>query len=364
VVCTSWPSGPTQFVLETPPLLAVRRLRWSRHLPRHSRLSDVLPPRPAAVRRAGTGGHRARGTAGSCSSWPPGIACARVVVICLWVWLSRILYGHAPSLTSPISPVEAEALPSHRVVLSRWSSVLWPPPTSHLASPWTSLLQLMPAVTMAVDHRPDETSPAEYRSLAVFRRLLSQHPAPHTPEGPSRLLPGSSPLPWPSLSLTSSAPSGSRCRANIPTLPCDVCIAIHFMLRAAVLLSFLRRILRFPGLTGRTGSTTGHPEALGACCVASWQLPRLVSHQLADDSDHWGTALRAHRRVVRPHYHGSNLPVLCMYASYSSPNSSSIICSSFGMRRARSTIETTRKATRNQFAVTRAMPVIKSIKDE
>ena len=52
----------------------------------------------------------------------------------------------------------------------------------------------------------------------LFRRLLSQHPAPHTPEGPSRLLPGSSPLPWPSLSLTSSAPSGSRCRANIPTL--------------------------------------------------------------------------------------------------------------------------------------------------
>jgi hypothetical protein len=48
------------------------------------------------------------------------------------------------------------------------------------------------------------------------------------------------------------------------------------MLRAAVLLSFLRRILRF--------STTGHPGALGACYVASWQLPRLDSHQLADDS--------------------------------------------------------------------------------
>jgi hypothetical protein len=48
------------------------------------------------------------------------------------------------------------------------------------------------------------------------------------------------------------------------------------MLRAAVLLSFLRRILRF--------STTGHPGALGACYVASWQLPRLDFHQLADDS--------------------------------------------------------------------------------
>ena len=48
------------------------------------------------------------------------------------------------------------------------------------------------------------------------------------------------------------------------------------MLRAAVLLSFLRRVLRF--------STTGRPGALGACYVASWQLPRLDSHQLADDS--------------------------------------------------------------------------------
>jgi hypothetical protein len=48
------------------------------------------------------------------------------------------------------------------------------------------------------------------------------------------------------------------------------------MLRAAALLSLLRRILRF--------STTGHPGALGACYVASWQLPRLDSHQLANDS--------------------------------------------------------------------------------
>ena len=48
------------------------------------------------------------------------------------------------------------------------------------------------------------------------------------------------------------------------------------MLRAAVLLSFLRRILRF--------STTGHPGALGACYVSSWQLPRLDFHQQVDDS--------------------------------------------------------------------------------
>jgi hypothetical protein len=48
------------------------------------------------------------------------------------------------------------------------------------------------------------------------------------------------------------------------------------MLRAVVLLSSLRRILRF--------STTGRPGALGACYVASWQSPRLDFHQQVDDS--------------------------------------------------------------------------------
>jgi len=48
------------------------------------------------------------------------------------------------------------------------------------------------------------------------------------------------------------------------------------MLRAAVLLSLLRRIQRF--------NTASRPAALVACYVASWQLPRLDLHQLADDS--------------------------------------------------------------------------------
>ena len=74
--------------------------------------------------------------------------------------------GHAPSLTSSLDPVEAEALPSHRVLLSRWSTVLWPPPTSHQASGWTSLLQLIPVITVDVGHRPNETSPVP--SLAVL----------------------------------------------------------------------------------------------------------------------------------------------------------------------------------------------------
>jgi len=52
----------------------------------------------------------------------------------------------------------------------------------------------------------------------LFHRLLSQHPVPPTPEGSSRLLPGSAPLPWPSPSLNSSAPSCSPLGANISTL--------------------------------------------------------------------------------------------------------------------------------------------------
>jgi hypothetical protein len=47
------------------------------------------------------------------------------------------------------------------------------------------------------------------------------------------------------------------------------------MLRAAVLHPFLRGIRRF--------STSSHPEALGACYVASWQLPRPDLHRSAND---------------------------------------------------------------------------------
>ena len=50
---------------------------------------------------------------------------------------------------------------------------------------------------------------------------------------------------------------------------------IRVMLRAAVLHPFLGGIRRF--------STTSYPEALGACYVASWQLPRPDLHRLADD---------------------------------------------------------------------------------
>ena len=120
-------------------------------------------------------------------------------------------FRHAPSLTFSLDSVEVEALPSHRVLLSRWSSVLWPPPTSHPASSWISPLRLIPFVTLAVVHR-------WMRSL-LFHRLLSQHLVLLTPEGPTRLhfqvlrrFHGLRGL------VSSSAPFFSRFRANISVL--------------------------------------------------------------------------------------------------------------------------------------------------
>ena len=68
------------------------------------------------------------------------------------------------------------------------------------------------------------------------------------------------------------------------------------MLRAAVLLSFLRRLQRF--------SIIGHPKALVACYVAPWWLPRPDLHRLADDS------LSGHTSVLLgPFHHIEYIPV-------------------------------------------------------
>ena len=96
-------------------------------------------------------------------------------------------------------------------MLSRWSSVLWPPPTSHPASPWTSLPQLIPAVTADVGHRPSETSPVPPTTFPTSR-------PPYAGEFFGAALPGSSHLPWPSLRMTSSALPCSPFGANISTL--------------------------------------------------------------------------------------------------------------------------------------------------
>src|SRR5438445_12736992 len=105
----------------------------SRHRGRPSLRWLSLLPKPATVHRAGICGHRVRGTFAPDTSWPPGIACAGVVVIYRSDGVGR--FRHASSLTSPLSTIKAEALSSGRVVLSRHSPDIWPPPTSPPASP-------------------------------------------------------------------------------------------------------------------------------------------------------------------------------------------------------------------------------------
>ena len=103
-------------------------------------------------------------------------------------------------------------------------------------------------------------------SVAYFRNI----PLPLRRRVFRGCLPGSSPLPWPSLSLTNSALSGSRPRANISALQDSLHVT------GCCFAPLPQEHICF--------STTSHPEALGACYVASWQLPRPDSHRLADDS--------------------------------------------------------------------------------
>ena len=95
--------------------------------------------------------------------------------------------------------------------MSQWSSVVWPPPTSHPASSWISLLQLIPFVTTGVGRRPSETSPVPSPTFTTSR-------SPYAGGFFAAACSGSSPLPWPSPSLTGSAPSCSLFGANLSTL--------------------------------------------------------------------------------------------------------------------------------------------------
>src|SRR5579864_3151968 len=100
-------------------------------------------------------------------------------------------------------------------------------------------------------------------------------------------IPDASPLPWPSPMLSGSALPcpfrGDYQRCRIP-----------FMVRTTVLHLLLGGIFRF--------STSSHPEALEACYVALWRLPRPDSHRLAD-SDFQGTpaSAREWRRMAMSH---------------------------------------------------------------
>jgi hypothetical protein len=111
------------------------------------------------------------------SSWPPGIACAGVVVIFLSDGVGRC--RHASSLPSPLCPIKVEALSSDRVVLSRPSTDIWPPPTSPTVSICTSL---------AAYSRPHaRCGLPPVGDLSCFLHPLWWHSAPHTPWSSSRL---------------------------------------------------------------------------------------------------------------------------------------------------------------------------------
>src|SRR4026209_274647 len=114
-VCTFWPSDPPRLIGGTQQHRGAPRLPASHHRCQRSLHSLVLLARPATEHRAGIRGHKVRGTFGPDTSWPPGIACAEVLA----TFLADVvgLFGHAPSLTSSLSVVEAEVLPSDRVVL-------------------------------------------------------------------------------------------------------------------------------------------------------------------------------------------------------------------------------------------------------
>ena len=99
-VGTSLLSDLVQSDPETVLLLPVPPLRWSHHLLQRSHRFGVLLPMPATECQAGRYGHIAHGTDGSCSSWPPSIARAGVLVFCLVMGLA---FRHASTLTSSLS---------------------------------------------------------------------------------------------------------------------------------------------------------------------------------------------------------------------------------------------------------------------
>ena len=251
-------AGRPQWLAGSRPRLGTQHPRYPYHRRPRSRHSLVLLARPATEYRAGRGDRRAHGTVGSGSFWPLGIACAGVVVTYLLGVVG--LVGHAPSLTSPLGAVEAEVLPSCRVLLSRRSSVLRPPPTSQVASPWTSARTLYHGFQWM--WATDDLRPP------LFHRLLSQHSAPPTPRSSSRLRIQTLRL-FHGLHLA--------CKARLSFVPYGLTsrrCRVHVLLRTTGLHLLLGGILRF--------STPGHPGALGACYVALWRLPRPDLHRLAD----------------------------------------------------------------------------------
>ena len=196
-------------------------------------------------------------------SWLSSIARAGILVICLMVWLA---FRHAPSLTSSLNLVEVETLPSGQVMLSYPSLSLRSTSTmvssdSSSGIPQDFSLRLIPAVTLALYQRPGETSPVPSPAFTTSRSPIRRRVL-------CSCYPGSTPLPWPSVSISNSAPSCSPFGANITTLQDSLDVT------GCCFAPLSQRVTRF--------STSGYPDALDACYVAPWRLPRPDFHRLAD----------------------------------------------------------------------------------
>jgi hypothetical protein len=152
--------------------------------------------------------------------------------------------------------------------LSATQRTLWTPPTARLSSPKSSHPAPPGLHPFGSNQRSrcvcitdqSETSPVPSPTLCDAKHR--PHPALPTPEGSSRLqfqvLHRFRGLAIAQQLVSLSVPSS---RADISTLSCESCFAIRFVLGAAVLLPFRRGEHRF--------STSGHPDALAACYVAS-----------------------------------------------------------------------------------------------
>ena len=120
--------------------------------------------------------------------------------------------------------IEVETLPSGQVLLScpSWNlhsiGTIWSPPTSHPASSWISPFRLIPFVMMAVGHQLDEISPVPSPTFTTSR-------SPYTGGFFAVAFPGSSPLPWPSLTSKQLDSLLSRFRVAISVLQDSLYVA-------------------------------------------------------------------------------------------------------------------------------------------